>query len=327
MSKTSTKKNKQKPASATKKLQGATTARNTHTMHAYGVLVLLTLTFIGSIMWFMNPPVITKGETLAVVAPSIPNSIPGKHVVVHLDSGTLELHDGPKTLVTYPLITQGKPGSYYETIGGSYLSDYKIPLHFSSIGHVYMPYSVHLFGNYFIHGIPYYADGTQVSSTYSGGCIRLSNENAKIVYDFITKDMPIIVTREGEFAFTPTAVSTSTMASMTMTTYMVASISLEALTQDNEILGSYGTTTTRRALLPKLVRDQDPTAAHSITERIGEPFFVELMNQKAVALGLTNTHFTDISSPVTTSYEDYMRFMAYIRTYKSYLGKVVDSRI
>ena len=291
--------------------------------HVYIILFLLTLTLIGSVTWFMNPPIITQGDTEAVMMPFVPTTIFGKHIVIHLDSETLELHDGAKTLATYPLITQGKPGSYYETIGGSYINDYKTPLHFSSIGHVYMPYSVHLFGNYFIHGIPYYPDGTQVSSAYSGGCIRLSNENAKIVYDFIRKDMPIIVTREGEFSFTPTDISTSTMTSLAMTSYFVASISLEALTQDNKIIDTQGDITTRRELLPRLLHDNDMDVAHFYAKSIGEDSYVRLMNQKAKALGLTNTQFTDVSSPAVTSYEDYMRFMAYIRTYKSYISTVV----
>jgi hypothetical protein len=274
----------------------------------------------------MIPPVVTEGETRET---NLVTPLPvrqGKYVVIYLQKMQLELHDGDTLIATLPLLSQGKPGSYYETIGGNYASDYKVPLHFSSIGHVYMPYSVHLFGNYFIHGIPYYPDGSPVSSTYSGGCIRLTNENAETVYNFIERGTPIIVTRgEDDSEFTPTQESSSTLTSIEMTNLMIASISLEFLTQDNQIIDTDGiTTTTRKTILPRLITSGDSSVAHLYAKSMGEATFVEAMNKKAQALGLTNTHFIDVESPVTTTYDDYARFMTYITTYKSYLRTIQD---
>lgn len=266
----------------------------------------------------MSPPVVTKGDT-EVTTVSTPHPYEGKHIIVNLTEMTITLENGTTTIAIYPILSQGKPGSYYETIGGVYTNDYKTPLHFSSIGHVYMPYSVHVFGNYFIHGVPYYPNGTPVSSAYSGGCIRLTDNVAKIVYDYVDKGTLIIVTRDTELSFNPTMVSTSTLTSQSMTNLMVASISLEALTQDNEITGLEGEITTRRKILPSLLVDGNTAVATLYAQSIGEENFVELMNQKAEALGLTNTHFTDVTSPVTTTYEDQERFMTYITTYKKYL--------
>lgn len=219
----------------------------------------------------------------------------------------------------FPIISKGKPTSYYETIGGVYSNDYKYLLHLSSIGHVYMPYSVHIFGNYFIHGIPYYPDGTKVSSTYSGGCIRLSDADAKEVYDFVEEGTPIILTQGSEDEFAPTHISTSTLTSIEMTALMVATISLEALSQDTTILDSEGSLTTRKTLLPRLIHVGDPLVSRVYEQSIEEHSFVDLMNTKAAALGLTNTHFYDATSSVTTTYDDYERFMTYISRYKSYM--------
>jgi D-alanyl-D-alanine carboxypeptidase len=108
---------------------------------------------------------------------------------------------------------------------------------------------------------------------------------------------------------------------------MVAAISLEALTQDNEILGTHNEVTTRRKLLPTLLNDNESKVSELYARSIGQDVFVDLMNQKAVSLGLSNTHFNDVTSPVVTTYEDYMRFMTYISTYKSYIRTIqnVDS--
>ena len=270
------------------------TPKKTHTII---ISSLFTLTLLGSISWFMIPPIVTEGDTKVVVQ-STPYPYMGKHVIVHLNDMTITLRDSTTTMETFPLLSQGKPGSYYETIGGVYKSDYKLPLHFSSIGHVYMPYSIHLFGNYFIHGVPYYPDGTPVSSTFSGGCIRLTNDAAKTVYDFIEKGTPVIITRDTELSFYSTSVSTSTLTSTAVTNLMAASISLEALTQDNKIIGVEGEATTRRNILPRLVIDGNTAVTTLYAQSIGEGNFVHLMNQKAIALGLSNTHFINATSSV-----------------------------
>jgi hypothetical protein len=294
--------------------------------HYFFSTLVISLTVLGSLSWFMSPPLVTQGDSEIVKPSSTSTLVAGKHVVINTATMSLSLYDGTTHIETFPLLSKGKPGSYYETIGGVYANDYKMPLHFSSIGHVYMPYSVHVFGNYFIHGVPYYPDGTQVSSTYSGGCVRLANRDAKKVYEFVEKGTPIIITQNSKDDFEKTDVSTTTFESQIMTNYMVATISLEALTQDNEIRGIDGEYTTRRKLLPQLIRDNNTLVSNVYARYLGESMYLELMNAKAESLGLTQTHFTSVTEPVTTSYEDYMRFMTYISTYKSYIRTIEASQ-
>lgn len=287
--------------------------------------LIFTSTIAGSAFIFMTPVSVTESSTEIIAPKQTVIKREGKYIVAHLDTMILDLKDGTTTLETLPLLSQGKPGSYYETIGGVYTSDYKVPLHFSSIGHVYMPYSVHIFGNYFIHGIPYYPNGNPVSSTYSGGCIRMTNENAKKVYNFVQEGTPIIVTRDGEHSFdqTPITVSSSLYPSMTLTNFMIATISLEALTQDNQILDTDSVaTTTRKTTLSRLLVHGDTAVAHLYAKHTTEKQFVDLMNQKATSLGLTNTHFNNLTSPAMTSNEDQERFMEYIDIYKSYIHTI-----
>ena len=282
------------------------------------ILVVCSLISLLGIAVFIS--LYSSTEALTTTSPSKqpPTESHRKRIVIHLDAMTITLIDATGTRLL-PIVSKGKPTSYYETIGGVYTNDYKYPLHFSSIGHVYMPYSVHIFGNYFIHGIPYYPNGSKVSSAYSGGCIRLSDDDAKTVYDFVETGTPIILTQGNEEDFLPTPVSTSTLSSIEMTTLMVATVSLEALAQDTTIVDISGDLTTRKTLLPKLIRAGDQTVSHTYEQSIVDASFVQLMNTKASALGLTNTHFYDATSSVTTTYDDYERFMTYISTYKSYI--------
>lgn len=287
-------------------------------------IILTTFVLFIISMWYALSPFTTKAETISNQPPSLLETTPEKqygdsYVIIHLDTNTITLHHG-RTVETFDIISQGKPGSYYETIGGVYVSDYKEPLHFSSIGHVYMPYSIHIFGNYFIHGIPYYPNGTKVSSTYSGGCIRLGDSDMERIYNFITPSTPIIITRLSKDDFSPTATTTISMNSFLMTNLMVATISLELLTQDNKILDTNDTTmTTRRSLLPRLLNNHDTSVSILYAKSLGEKAFIQAMNNKAESLGLTNTKFINVTSPAFTTEEDYARFMNYITTYKSYL--------
>ncbi|MEN9341836.1 MAG: hypothetical protein RIQ54_92, partial [Candidatus Parcubacteria bacterium] len=94
---------------------------------------------------------------------------------------------------TVPIISKGKPGSWWETPAGIYKIETKEKSHFSTFGHVYQPWSMLFQGNFFIHGWPTYEDGTEVPVGYSGGCIRLSTADAKEIYDQASIGMPIIV--------------------------------------------------------------------------------------------------------------------------------------
>lgn len=293
-------------------------------IHLFITVTIICLTFLGSFISFFTPAKTTaeKDEPFVLSKESYKE---GKYMVVYLDRMLVELKDGETVLSQFPIISQGKPGSYYETVGGEYLNDYKTPLHFSSIGHVYMPYSIHVFGNYFIHGIPYYPDGRKVSSEYSGGCIRLNDEDIKKVYSFIEKGTPIIITRDKEDSFSKTASTSATLLSSQLTHLMVATISLEALTQDSPLHDGKGNITTRKNILPILLSKRDTSITPLLTRSMGEENFVALMNKKALILGMSNTRFTDTTSPVWTTNEDYDRFMNYIDTYKSYLRTVQNT--
>lgn len=238
-------------------------------------------------------------------------TLPQKYAVILLDKMTIALHDGENT-VTLPIISIGKPGSYYETPGGRYISDYKMLLHFSSIGHVYMPNSVHIFGNFFIHGIPYYPDGRIVSSDYSGGCIRLSNDDSKAVYDFVEKGTPIIITESSLPSSSRTLISASDMTKL-----MVATISLEFLNQDSVVYFK-GKKTTRRSLIRTLFQG-DTDVADFLAKPLGETTYVDYMNKKAKAIGLENTSFGDLMGDATTTEQDSEIFYNYLLAYKPFL--------
>src|SRR3989344_6777055 len=123
-------------------------------------------------------------------------------VEVNLRAMRLTLYENGTPIKEMTVLTKGKEGSWWETPTGNYSVLGKEINHFSSIGKVWMPYSIQFYGNFFIHGWPHYDDGAAVPSGYSGGCIRLSNEYAKEIFNFVDKNMPVLVLEdEGTVSF------------------------------------------------------------------------------------------------------------------------------
>lgn len=110
-----------------------------------------------------------------------------------LSAMKLSVYRNGTSVLSVPIKTKGREGSWWETPAGLYKIETKEENHFSSIGHVYQPWSLAFQGNFFIHGWPYYRDGSQVSTTFSGGCIRLETEDAKAVYAYASLGMPVLV--------------------------------------------------------------------------------------------------------------------------------------
>ncbi|MCD6550539.1 L,D-transpeptidase family protein [bacterium] len=112
---------------------------------------------------------------------------------VNLDSMKVRLYrqGNPERIVS--ILTIGDPQQW----GGSAIGLYKIiggsKSSFSSAAGVYMPYALHYYGKYYIHGEPYYPGGIKYSSDFSGGCIRLKNKDAKEIYQSTNLEMPVLV--------------------------------------------------------------------------------------------------------------------------------------
>lgn len=110
----------------------------------------------------------------------------GKMIRINLETMKMDLYEDGNLVETITVLAKGKPGSYWETPGGEYEIQTKEERHLSSVGRAWMPWSMQFFGNFFIHGWPTYENGTPFpkGSGYSGGCIRLSDEDAEKLYEW-----------------------------------------------------------------------------------------------------------------------------------------------
>ncbi len=233
---------------------------------------------------------------------------------------------------TVPIISKGKPGSWWETPAGIYKIETKEKNHFSTFGHVYQPWSMLFQGNFFIHGWPTYEDGSEVPAGYSGGCIRLSTPDAKDIYDQASVGMPIIVLvddfqkdsfvyKQKEPQVTASAYlvadiknnaiiaqknSDEVRSIASITKLMTALVAAESINMDKQITITpdmqistskprlqVGSRIQAFQLLYPLLQESSNEAAVALATQLPGNMFVREMNKKAMSIGLQNTKFED----------------------------------
>ncbi len=268
--------------------------------------------------------------------------------------------DGVLTL-SLPIVAKGKEGSWWETPAGLYAVELKKENHFSSFGQVYQPWSMAFQGNFFIHGWPEYADGTPVPEGFSGGCIRLTTEDAKQLYSRVKLETPILVHElddmADEFLYEPKVpelltphyliadVESSTVLAASdldvpapiasVTKLMTALVAAEHLNLDSSVSISQSsfvtsliprlgdrTKVSMYSLLQLLLVESSNEAAEVIAAQVGRERFIELMNEKGRALGLTKTTFADpsgLSAENISTLSDLLRLAQYIHTNRSFI--------
>ena len=253
-------------------------------------------------------------------------------LLINLSEKNLKFFEKGNLKRNCPVLTIGKEGSFWETPVGFYQVETKNKKAFSSMGQVWMPYSLQFQGNFFIHGWPYYSDGEPVSSQFSGGCIRLSTEDAKEIFEKVKVGTPILITEDdfwpdnfsyqlkipeigaqeylaadlkSNFIFlekdsekiAPIASITKLMTALTACEYinLWRGIKIE---ESDLIFTSKprlitGQTYNSFDLLYLLLMESSNEAAKSLSRFLGEENFVETMNKKAENLGMRNTEFKD----------------------------------
>jgi D-alanyl-D-alanine carboxypeptidase len=297
-----------------------------------------------------------------------------KYIIANLTSQELLLKEGGTIIKSFPILSIGKPGSYYETPGGSYTILQKEETHFSSIGKVYTDYSLQFFGNFFIHGWPYYPDGTPVAPGYSGGCIRLSNEDAREVYEFASLGSRVIVisqpeTHKKEYDYmvigapaspkisaksyiVQDSISGETILAFqedvprpiaSLTKLVTALTSLDILNQEKDTLidkkaleteGSSGGLYAGQKikigyLLYPLLLSSSNDAAEALASVFPRNYFLDQMNKKALAIGMTQTTFEDpsgLSALNTSTARDISTLLRYIAVYKKYVLLITQEK-
>lgn len=253
-------------------------------------------------------------------------------IEANLTTMQIRLWENGTVALEVPIQTKGRPGSWWQTPAGVYSVATKNPKHFSSFGQVYTDWNLPFQGNFFIHGWPYHADGTPVPRGYSGGCIRLTDADARTLYEHADVGMPVLVYEEyfaaDTFSYTPPEPEVSAPSYIVMDiknnevlagrdtggVYPVASITklvtalvaTEYVNLDKKITVSKTAQveTTKPRLVPgeqilafhllyPLLIESSNEAATALAESVGSKRYISLMNEKAQAIGMQSAGFVD----------------------------------
>ena len=281
-------------------------------------------------------------------------------IEANLSTMQLEVYTQGALALQVPILAKGKIGSWWETPAGIYKIETKEKDHYSSFGDVHMPYSMDFQGNFFIHGWPYYDDGTPVATTYSGGCIRLATDDAEKVYALVDIGMPVLVynadpvgdqfsyqlkapvvsgseylvadMKNGTVLTSKDPSGSASIASITkLVTALVATeyINLDKTVTVPSSAIVYTTIPRLKAgsdvlaydLLYLLLQESSNEAAETLASAVGRTQFVEHMNDKAHAIGLTHTLFVDpagAKEDVSTP-EDLFTLLRYINDNRKFV--------
>ncbi len=288
---------------------------------------------------------------------SVDDTISTTTKIVYADLGLMNiaLYQEGQKVAEYPIQSVGREGTAWQTPLGTFKMSYKKQNHFSSIGHVWMPYSMHFFGNYFIHGWPYYEGGTPVAQGYSGGCIRLMTPDAEQIFKFLDKDTQLIITtnkkpetkKEFEYQVLESAplqdvsylvadidtgeviASHNAQTKVSIDSFvklMTGLISLETINQYQETVYNQDIVPISDVLYPLLLEDSDE-AGQVLYEHKNKSQYLIDMNTRAQSLAMNTTKYTDAIGDADTnvsSLENTFKLLQYINLYKPFFINVLS---
>ena len=111
----------------------------------------------------------------------------------NLQEMKIRAYQGSFLKAEFPILRRGNPEDWGGTPVGLYQVIAKYKAGYSSVSRVYMPYAVHYYGKYFLHGEPYYPKGGKLVAEFSGGCVQMQDNNAEVIYGEAEKGMPVLV--------------------------------------------------------------------------------------------------------------------------------------
>jgi D-alanyl-D-alanine carboxypeptidase len=93
----------------------------------------------------------------------------------------------------FPILVKGDPQDWGGSASGLYRVISGNKTSYSIIAEVYMPYALRYYGKYYIHGEPYYPGGGKRYTEATGGCIQVSDEDARAIFNLAEINMPFLV--------------------------------------------------------------------------------------------------------------------------------------
>ncbi|MEM9336989.1 MAG: L,D-transpeptidase family protein [Patescibacteria group bacterium] len=267
-------------------------------------------------------------------------------------------------LFSTPIISTGERGTVCEVSPGLYEVDAISERPYSQFARAFLPWRVSFAGNYAIHGWPETESGDLVENSFGADCIRIDTAKAEQLSTYVEAGINVLVHKDQiekeDFLYEPkiseldtphyliadvdtsTVLASSDLDAVTpiasITKLMTALIATEEIDLNQTVWVTQPTfvqslvprlgernQASMYSLLQLLLVESSNEAAEVIAAQVGQEEFIELMNEKATALGLTQTQFADasgLSSDNLSSIGDLLRLTQYIYEHRSFIFAV-----
>ena len=252
---------------------------------------------------------------------------------INLDQMEVRVYQEGKVSKQVEIYRKGDIDSWGGTAAGLYEVTGKYRTAWSGVSEVYMPYTLHFYGKYYIHGQSYYPGGAKLISSVSGGCIRLLDQDAKEIYELVDEGATVLVidkeNSKHEYQLSeelPEVSAQSWLAAdldsgfvfgsqnpaeqysiASLTKLMTAVVTAEKISLDKSIFASetmleaYGSNEKLLngqrygivELFYPLLIESSNDAGEILAGYLGRGNTIRLMNEKAEAILMKNTNFTD----------------------------------
>ena len=230
----------------------------------------------------------------------------GKKILVNLESKKITLISNGVDFKTFDIVTTGKPNSYYETPVGDFYIKNKNKNRYSTMGEVYMPYAMQFYGNFFIHGIPYHKNGERVTSSYSGGCVRVADNDMLEIYNFTDINTKISLINKNSNYEISSAVNQDLSKNM-----LIILVSLETLNQEKFV--TFQGKGIKIKDLNYYIAQNNVEAKNIIYNYLGKSVFDTYAKERLVSVGIES------DSVEFENRSDIEKFTNYIINHKSFI--------
>ncbi len=137
--------------------------------------------------------IVLKDETDRHYCFETPKLTEPKGLQIDLTAQKALLFEDGKIIEILPVAYQSPEGVWFQTPTGYFRVGFMHEKHRSSLFPVNMPYAIQIMEDFFMHEIPFYDDGTKVTSKFSGGCIRFETAVAKRIFEFLSRGDQLVL--------------------------------------------------------------------------------------------------------------------------------------
>lgn len=137
--------------------------------------------------------IVLKNETDRHYCFETPKMTEPKGLQIDLTAQKALLFENGKIIEILPVAYQSPEGVWFQTPTGYFRVGAMREKHRSSLFPVNMPYAIQITEDFFMHEIPFYDDGTKVTSKFSGGCIRFETAVAKRIFEFLSRGDQLVL--------------------------------------------------------------------------------------------------------------------------------------